>query len=210
VNRKLYGWSVLAAVIAALALAACGGGSSTSGSETSSGTENASSGGRGYGNEGSEGEAAQAAPNAEEGTTFVSLGNVSGLGMVLVDSQGMTLYDFRKDKGTVSSCYGACEGFWPPLLTEGEAQPSNGAMASKLGTTERRDGKMQVTYAGHPLYTFIEDVEPGEATGNNLDKFGGEWYALNKEGEEPTTTEGATSEGSTTTSSGGGGSYSGY
>jgi predicted lipoprotein with Yx(FWY)xxD motif len=199
VNRKLYGLLVLAAVIAALALAACGGGSS-------------SSSGSAYGNEGGEKEAAKSAPNAEAGTTFVSLGNASGLGMVLVNSQGMTLYEFQKDQGPESTCYGECEGFWPPLLTKGEPQPSNGAMASKLGTTERKDGSLQVTYAGRPLYTFVEDTAPGEANGNNLDKFGGKWYALTKEGEQPENNGGGgngTTESGTTTNSGGG-PYSGY
>jgi predicted lipoprotein with Yx(FWY)xxD motif len=202
VNKKLYGLPVLVAMIAALALAGCGGGSSTSGTETA-GSESGSSA------ESGEKEPVTAAPNAEEGTTFVSLGNASDLGMVLVNSQGMTLYEFRKDQGTESSCYGACEGFWPPLITKGEPQPSNGADPSLIGTTERKDGKLQVTYNGHPLYTFVEDTKPGEANGNNLDKFGGEWYALNKEGEEPSTSGGG--EGATETeetSSGGG--YSGY
>jgi predicted lipoprotein with Yx(FWY)xxD motif len=135
--------------------------------------------------------------------------------MVLVDSQGMTLYDFRKDKGTESSCYGECAGFWPPLIAKGEPQPSNGADASKLGTTERKDGTMQVTYAGHPLYTYALDKKPGEASGNNVDKFGGEWYALNKAGEEPTTSGGdeggaMEDEGEEETSGGGGGEPYGY
>jgi predicted lipoprotein with Yx(FWY)xxD motif len=209
VNKKTYAIALLAAGVLALVAAGCGGGSDSSSSPTTgsgSGSESASAGGAG-----GEKEPVKAAPNAEEGTTFVSLGNVSGLGMVLVESKGMTLYDFRKDQGTESSCYGACEGFWPPLLTKGEPQPSNGADASLLGTTERRDGKMQVTYSGHPLYTFVEDTKPGEANGNNLDKFGGEWYALDGSGEEPTTSGGgdtSTEGGTTTTESSGG--YSGY
>ena len=204
-NRKLYGLPVLAALIVALAIAGCGGGgSSSSSSETSSGSESA-----GSGSETGEKEAVKAAPNAEEGTTFVSLGNASGLGMVLVDSKGFTLYDFKKDQGTESSCYGECAKAWPPLLTEGEPQPSNGADASQLGTTERKDGTMQVTYAGHPLYGFVGDKGPGEANGNNVEAFGGEWYALNSEGEEPGDNGGG---GSTSTEgeSGGAGGYSGY
>lgn len=187
-NRKIYGIALLAAGVLAVAIAGCGGSSSSSSSEPSA--ENANAGGA-YGNKG-ESESVKAPPGAEEGTTLVSLGNVSGLGMVLVDSKGMTLYDFRKDQGTESSCYGACEGFWPPLLTSGEPQPENGASASQLGTTERKDGKMQVTYAGHPLYTYVEDSSPGEANGNDVEKFGGEWYALNGEGAEPTTSGGGT------------------
>ena len=195
-NRKTYGIALLAAAALALVLAACGGSSSSGSSETNAETSSSAS---------KETETVKTPPNAEEGTTFVSLGNVNGLGMVLVNSQGMTLYDFAKDKGTESSCYGACEGFWPPLISKGEPQPSNGAMASELGTTERKDGTMQVTYAGHPLYTFVEDTNPGEANGNGLDKFGGEWYALNGKGEEPATSSG---EEAATTESGGG--YGGY
>jgi len=201
VNRKIYGIALLAAGVLALAIAGCGGSSSSSSSsETNSGSESASAGGA-YGNETAEKEPVKAAPNAEEGTTFVSLGNVSGLGMVLVDSKGMTLYDFHKDKGTESSCYGECASAWPPVLTEGEPQPSNGATASQLGTTERKDGTVQVTYAGHPLYGFIGDKAPGEANGNNVDAFGAEWYALQGSGEEA---ESSGSSGGTTTGGGGG------
>lgn len=200
-NRKFYGIALLAAGVLALAIAGCGGSSSSSSAETTAETS---------GSAAKESETAKAPPNAEEGTTFVSLGNVRGLGMVLVNSQGLTLYEFQKDHGDESSCYGACEHFWPPLLTEGEPQPSNGASASKLGTIERKNGTMQVTYAGRPLYTFAEDTKPGEAKGNNLDNFGAEWYALNSSGEEPgggsgTTTGGTTSGGGTTSSSSGGG-----
>jgi predicted lipoprotein with Yx(FWY)xxD motif len=84
-----------------------------------------------------------------------------------------------------SSCYGACAKAWPPLLTEGEPHPSNGAEGAKLGTTKRKDGSEQVTYAGHPLYTYTGDQGPGEANGNDVDAFGAEWYALTASGEEP-------------------------
>lgn len=198
-TRKIYSFALLAVLGAfALAVAGCGGGSSSSTSESSNAgsKENASSEsssgyGSRYGGE-SEGEgegetksaSAEAAPGAESGAGVVSLGNVQKLGMVLVDSNGMTLYDFHKDKGTTSSCYGPCAEGWPPMLTEGEPSVGNGASASKLGTTERKDGTMQVTYAGHPLYTFVEDKKPGEANGNDVSAFGGQWYALKGNGEE--------------------------
>jgi predicted lipoprotein with Yx(FWY)xxD motif len=57
-------------------------------------------------------------------------------------------------------------------------------MASKLGTTKRKDGTLQVTYDGHPLYTFVEDKKPGEANGNDTSAFGAQWYALFPSGEE--------------------------
>jgi predicted lipoprotein with Yx(FWY)xxD motif len=60
-----------------------------------------------------------------------------------------------------------------------------GAEGSLLGTTKRKDGTVQVTYDGHPVYTFFLDKKPGETNGNDVDFFGGEWYALQPNGEEP-------------------------
>jgi predicted lipoprotein with Yx(FWY)xxD motif len=168
----------LLAVLAALAVAGCGGGGDST-SASSSGAGNR------YGASSEIENASSEAGGAERGAAVVSLGSVKELGMVLVDSKGMTLYDFHKDKGTTSSCYGACAGVWPPLLTKSEPQVGNGASASKLGTTERKDGTTQVTYAGHPLYTYVADKKPGEANGNDIDDFGAEWYALQGNGEEP-------------------------
>lgn len=196
ITKRTYSFALLAVLGAfALAVAGCGGGSSsTSESSNASSNENASSesssgyGSRYGGKSESEGEnksaSAESAAGAESGAGVVSLGNVQKLGMVLVDSSGMTLYDFHKDKGTTSSCYGPCAEGWPPMLTEGEPSAGNGASASKLGTTERKDGTTQVTYAGHPLYTFVEDKKPGEANGNDVSAFGGQWYALKGSGEE--------------------------
>jgi predicted lipoprotein with Yx(FWY)xxD motif len=122
-------------------------------------------------------------PNPEEGTTFVTLGSAPGLGLVLADSEGRTLYAFSADAGGESSCYGACEKAWPPLIvSKGEPEPSNGASAAKLGTTERKDGSVQVTYAGHPLYAFSADQSPGQAKGNGTTAFGGRWTALKGSG----------------------------
>jgi predicted lipoprotein with Yx(FWY)xxD motif len=167
--------AVLGAI--ALAVAGCGGGSDSSGTSGSGGGSYGSKGGSAQKNASSE-----APAGADSGSAVVSLGNAGDLGMVLVDSNGMTLYDFHKDKGTASSCYGACAKVWPPALTEGEPQVGNGASASKLGTSERKDGTTQVTYAGHPLYTYVADQKPGEANGNDIDDFGAEWYALQGSG----------------------------
>lgn len=104
------------------------------------------------------------------------------LGRVLVDSRGHTLYLFERDKGTKSSCYGKCAVFWPPLLTSGKPTAAAGARASLLGTTRRTDGKLQVTYRGHPLYLFVKDTKAGMTKGQNLDFFGGEWYVLSPAG----------------------------
>jgi predicted lipoprotein with Yx(FWY)xxD motif len=194
----MYAIALLAVGVLALAIAGCGGSSSSSSSsETSAETASSSAGG----NEASSGKPVKAAPNAEKGTTFVSLGNVDGFGMLLVDSKGMTLYDFHKDKGTESSCYGECAKAWPPLLTKGEPQPSNGASASQLGTTKRKDGTVQVTYAGHPLYGFIGDKAPGEANGNDVSAFGAQWYGLMGSGEEAPDSGGGGTGSTPTTSS---------
>ena len=158
----------LLALAAALALAGCGSDGS----------------GGGYGNSGSEASGGTTANTPASGGAFVSLGSVPKVGSVLVDANGLTLYDFHKDKGTESSCYGACAGVWPPLLTDGEPRPSNGASTAKLGTTKRKDGSVQVTYAGHPLYTYAADKKPGEANGHDIDSFGAEWYALTASGAE--------------------------
>lgn len=187
--KKTHALALLALMaVVGLVAAGCGSSSNSSTGESgsSSANETASSEGSGnrYGGGSSESETASSEAGAESGAGVVSLGNAQKLGMVLVDSNGMVLYDFHKDKGTTSSCYGACAEAWPPMLTEGEPSVGNGASSSKLGTTERKDGTIQVTYAGHPLYTFVEDKKPGEASGNDLSAFGGQWYALKGSGEE--------------------------
>ena len=174
------------AVLGALAVAGCGS-SNDSSSETSS-SSSAAAGGGAYGGGGESSTTASEESSSTAGggeTALVSTGKAGDLGTILVDSEGMTLYDFHKDKGTTSSCYGACEAAWPPLSTSGEAQAKDGAESSMLGTTERKDGTMQVTYNGHPLYTFAEDKKAGEANGNDFSAFGAQWYALMPNGEEP-------------------------
>ena len=106
------------------------------------------------------------------------------MGKALVDSEGFTLYYFEKDKGGKSACYGACAQIWPPLTTEGGAKASDGAMAAELGTTKRKDGTIQVTYAGWPLYTYTVDAKPGEAKGTDVKSFGATWYPLHPNGEK--------------------------
>jgi predicted lipoprotein with Yx(FWY)xxD motif len=151
-----------------LVVAGCGGGSSS----TSAGSEPSASNSKGM---------------------TVSTGEASGLGTVLVDSGGLTVYEFAKDKGSTSSCYGACEQNWPPVSAKGKPS-GEGAMASQLGTTKRKDGSVQVTYAGHPLYTYAGDSSPGEANGNGLTFFGGKWSALDESGEAVPASAGAESE----------------
>jgi predicted lipoprotein with Yx(FWY)xxD motif len=106
------------------------------------------------------------------------------LGTFLVGGNGMTLYLFEKDKTTKSTCYGQCAKFWPPLLTSGKAKASGRVRASLLGTTRRRDGKLQVTYKGHPLYFFVMDKKPGDTTGEGFFGFGAKWYVLAPNGKK--------------------------
>jgi len=106
------------------------------------------------------------------------------LGKILVDSKGITLYDFPPDKGTMSVCYGACAALWPPLLTTGKPVAGRGVHASLLGTTKRKDGKLEVTYGGHPLYYFVSDRKPGQTTGQGVDQFGAPWWVISAAGKE--------------------------
>jgi predicted lipoprotein with Yx(FWY)xxD motif len=108
----------------------------------------------------------------------------SHLGRILVDSKGITLYDFPPDKGTTSVCYGACAALWPPLITSSKPLAGPGVRASLLGTTKRKDGKLEVTYNGHPLYYFVTDRKPGDTTGQGLNQFGGPWWVLSTAGKE--------------------------
>ena len=106
------------------------------------------------------------------------------VGTILVDSKGITLYDFVKDKGTTSACYGACAALWPPLITTGKPVAGPGVRASLLGTTKRKDGKLEVTYGGHPLYYFVTDRKPGQTTGQGVNQFGGPWWVISAAGKE--------------------------
>jgi predicted lipoprotein with Yx(FWY)xxD motif len=116
----------------------------------------------------------------------VSVAN-SGVGKILVDSQGRTLYLFAKDSGTKSTCSGGCATAWPPLRASGKPTAGGGAKASLLGTTARSDGKPQVTYDGHPLYGYQGDSKPGDTNGQGINGFGAPWYVLSPSGNEITT-----------------------
>jgi predicted lipoprotein with Yx(FWY)xxD motif len=106
------------------------------------------------------------------------------LGTFLVAGNGRTLYLFEKDKTSKSTCSGQCAQFWPPLLTSGKAKAGGKAKASLFGTTRRSDGKLQVTYKGHPLYTFSQDAKPGDTMGEGFNAFGAKWYVLAPSGKK--------------------------
>jgi predicted lipoprotein with Yx(FWY)xxD motif len=108
----------------------------------------------------------------------------TGLGKILVDSQGRTVYLFKKDTGTRSTCFGECANDWPPVRVTGKPTAGSGAAASMLGTTKRSDGKPQVTYDGHPLYLFEGDNATGDTNGQGITAFGAAWYAVTPAGSQ--------------------------
>jgi predicted lipoprotein with Yx(FWY)xxD motif len=112
----------------------------------------------------------------------VRVSNTRALGKILVDSKGRTLYLFTKDSGTKSACVGMCATPWPPLLAHGTPKAGSGAEASLLDTTPRSGGASQVTYNGHPLYTFIKDTSPGDTNGEGVSAFGGSWFVVSPAG----------------------------
>jgi predicted lipoprotein with Yx(FWY)xxD motif len=106
----------------------------------------------------------------------------SKLGRILVDSRGRTLYLFEKDTRGRSSCAGTCAGYWPPLLTRTRPTAGRTARQALLGVIRRSNGTRQVTYAGHPLYRFVQDARPGQTNGQDLHDFGAGWYVLSPAG----------------------------
>src|SRR5205823_12590121 len=117
-----------------------------------------------------------AAASAATSTSTISL-RTTAVGKVLVAANGRTLYLFTADKRKKSTCYGQCAGYWPPVLA---SKPSvgTGLKSSMLGTTKRKDGKLQVTYGGHPLYYFVQDKKAGPVKGQGFVRVGGSWWAV--------------------------------
>jgi len=143
-------WLVPAGLATALVIAACGGSSSP-----------ASSGG-----------AASSAPAA--GSSALKTAKIGGA-TVVTNAKGFTLYWFVPDTATTSKCNGSCATFWPPV--KGPATAGAG-VTGKLATIKRADGSAQATYNGHPLYTYVGDHAPGQATGNGLNVNGGVWHEV--------------------------------
>jgi predicted lipoprotein with Yx(FWY)xxD motif len=118
---------------------------------------------------------------AATGATIAVATNTK-LGQILVDGAGKTVYLFVADKGTTSACYTSCAAIWPPVLTTGAPQAGSGAQSSLLGTTARTDGTTEVTYAGHPLYYFVQDQAAGDTMGQGINGFGGLWWVMSPAG----------------------------
>jgi len=119
------------------------------------------------------------APEASAGPPTVALGSNDKLGTFLVDGQGKTLYMFTKDTKDVSNCYGGCATAWPPLLVTDKVVLGKGLMASLESTTTRKDGAVQVTYAGWPLYYFQKDQAAGDVAGQGV---GQVWWLVAADG----------------------------
>jgi predicted lipoprotein with Yx(FWY)xxD motif len=125
----------------------------------------------------------------------IGLANAAGLGSIVVDSQGHTVYLFKKDTGPTSTCSGECAVDWPPVTTTRKPKVGSGVTANEVGTTSRSDGKTQVTYNGHPLYLFAGDSGAGDTNGEGISAFGARWYVLSPAG-NPVTASGSGSRGS--------------
>lgn len=109
----------------------------------------------------------------------------SKLGTILAAGrQDLTVYLFERDKGSKSSCMGACAAVWPPVTTSGSPAALGKAMSVDIGTTMRPDGIAQVTYKGHPLYYFHRDKDHGDSYGEGIRSFGASWYALTPSGKK--------------------------
>jgi predicted lipoprotein with Yx(FWY)xxD motif len=174
-SRMLH--TVAVVVIAGLGLAACGHKASPS-----------ASGGSG-----------QQSPSA--GSATVEATSVSGLGTVLVNGSGLTLYLLTADKPNQPTCTSSpCTTTWHPLVLSGGGSPTGGmgAKSSLLGTAKTSMGS-QVTYKGWPLYTYSGDSGAGQANGEGISSFGGTWYAVSTSGAPVKSSSG-----------GGGGGYGGY
>ena len=171
----------------ALLAAACGSGSGPSSSASTTSTPAANTG--------------AASTTAGSAAAVVKLARNSTLGEILVDSKGDTLYRFTKDTSSTSHCTGSCAGLWPPLLLPaGGTSPEGGPGVSGLGTVIRGVGQIQVTYDGHPLYTYSGDTAPGQTNGQGLL---GTWFVMTAGNSGPPVSSTTTSPSSTTAGGGG-------
>lgn len=124
--------------------------------------------------------AATAAPAADIPDSASVATADSSLGKILVDDKGWVLYMYTKDTANTSNCYDACAKNWPPLLTKNKPTAGTGTDSTLVGTTTRKDGTMQVTYKGLPLYYFLKDTAAGETKGQDVGKA---WYVISPAGD---------------------------
>jgi predicted lipoprotein with Yx(FWY)xxD motif len=170
------------AASALVLLAGCGSASKTTSSSTqaaSSSAAPAASGGA-YGHSTTT-SASSTAASATNGVLITSKHEKVGT-ILAAGPKKLTVYMFEGDKGSTSSCSGACAAAWPPVTSAAAAKAASGARAADLGTITRSDGTKQVTYKGHPLYFFSKDKDDGDAYGQGLKAFGASWYVLQPSG----------------------------
>jgi predicted lipoprotein with Yx(FWY)xxD motif len=170
---------MLAAIIASLALAGCGGDDESS--TTTPGTPAAEEqGARNTGAAEGKQQPGGGAGRGASGTEIVAA--ESQYGSILFGPGQRAIYLFDKERSDASECYGACAEAWPPVLTEGDPAGRDGVEAKLLGTTKRDDGSTQVTYNGHPLYYYVDDP-PGKVLCHNVEEFGGLWLVVEPSGD---------------------------
>jgi predicted lipoprotein with Yx(FWY)xxD motif len=121
-------------------------------------------------------------PESEEPPGVEISTSDSQFGEVLFDGDGQAIYYFEVEQTSEPRCYGSCAEAWPPVLTDGEPQASGNVRQGLLGVTKRRDGSMQVTYDGRPLYYYV-DEDRGELRCHNIFHEGGLWLAVQPNGE---------------------------
>ena len=126
--------------------------------------------------------AASPPPSPASSATTIAVAANAKLGQILVDGKGRTVYLFVADTAPSSTCYTSCATVWPPVFTSDAPAAGTGANPALLGTTTRTDGKVEVTYAGHPLYYFVEDKAPGDTTGQGVNGFGALWWVVGPSG----------------------------
>ena len=167
-------------------VAACGSSSSSTSSSSAGATSSAATTGASAATTSAAGTGTGAAPagstSAATAPAKITVATTK-FGQAVTDANGMTLYLFKPDTTTKSTCYGTCSVAWPPLLTKGPPTiEGTGLDKSKLGVTKRTDGTLQVTYGGHPLYFFIGDKTKGAIAGQNINANGGLWLLVQPSG----------------------------
>jgi len=125
---------------------------------------------------------APAAMSAHRAAPATLTAHPSRFGQILFDGRGFVLYAFTKDQRGRSVCSGACAAAWPPYVVRSKLRAGVGTKRSLLGTTRRADGRLQVTYAGRPLYYYVGDQAPGQILCQNVSEFGGLWLVARPNG----------------------------
>jgi predicted lipoprotein with Yx(FWY)xxD motif len=123
--------------------------------------------------------AGQASPQAKNRITAAK----SRYGTVLFDGKGRVLYGFTRDRrGKPSRCYGACAQAWPVYFKSGALKAGQGVKQKLIGSVKRKNGRLQVTYNGWPLYYYVNDVNRGQISCQNVNEFGGLWLVVSPKG----------------------------